>query len=178
MAAVAMTAAVVNAAACTWGISGAVTASIKSGDTVWSSAGNSPVAYLILASDVSAVQTALNKDAEMDTTYSKGSVTSFNTRGRFSDVAVDLPATSTDYSMVLIYTDATDADKIWYQFSSATATASGSDDNTVPAIAAAFATSAFSASGWTSATAAVPEPTSGILMLLGMAGLALRRRRA
>lgn len=32
------------------------------------------------------------------------------------------------------------------------------------------------ASGWT--TAAVPEPTSGLLMLLGIAGLALRRRRA
>ena len=34
-----------------------------------------------------------------------------------------------------------------------------------------------SAGGWVS-TAAVPEPTSGLLMLLGMAGLALRRRRA
>lgn len=32
----------------------------------------------------------------------------------------------------------------------------------------------FSSSGWS----AVPEPTSGLLMLLGMAGLALRRRRA
>ena len=32
-----------------------------------------------------------------------------------------------------------------------------------------------SASNW---TAAAPEPTSGLLMLLGMAGLALRRRRA
>ena len=31
-------------------------------------------------------------------------------------------------------------------------------------------------SGWT--VAAVPEPTSGLLMLLGFAGLALRRRRA
>ena len=38
-------------------------------------------------------------------------------------------------------------------------------------------TNAFLNSSWT-ATAAVPEPTSGMLILLGMAGLALRRRRA
>jgi len=36
---------------------------------------------------------------------------------------------------------------------------------------------AYASAGWYS-TAAVPEPTSGLLMLLGMAGLALRRRRA
>ena len=34
-----------------------------------------------------------------------------------------------------------------------------------------------SRTGWTTAAAA-PEPTSGLLMLLGMAGLALRRKRA
>ena len=44
--------------------------------------------------------------------------------------------------------------------------------------AAAFdAAGGYSAGGWYT-TAAVPEPTSGLLMLLGMAGLALRRRRA
>ena len=36
---------------------------------------------------------------------------------------------------------------------------------------------AFTASNWTS-TGDVPEPTSGLLMLLGVAGLALRRKQA
>ena len=40
-----------------------------------------------------------------------------------------------------------------------------------------FADGAFSSAGWYSTTA-VPEPTSGLLMLLGIAGLALRRRKA
>ena len=34
------------------------------------------------------------------------------------------------------------------------------------------------ASGQTFTVAAVPEPTSGLLLLLGMAGLALRRKQA
>ena len=42
--------------------------------------------------------------------------------------------------------------------------------------AAMDASAGYSAAGWY--TASVPEPTSGLLMLLGMAGLALRRRRA
>ena len=39
----------------------------------------------------------------------------------------------------------------------------------------AASTGAYSGAGWYSS---VPEPTSGLLLLLGMAGLALRRRRA
>lgn len=38
-------------------------------------------------------------------------------------------------------------------------------------------TTVYSSAGWYG-TAAAPEPTSGIMMLLGMAGLALRRKRA
>ena len=39
-----------------------------------------------------------------------------------------------------------------------------------------LATAGYSAPGWYSAS--VPEPTSGLLLLLGMAGLALKRKRA
>ena len=43
----------------------------------------------------------------------------------------------------------------------------------------AASTAAYSGAGWyTVGSSPVPEPTSGLLMLLGMAGLALRRRRA
>jgi len=37
---------------------------------------------------------------------------------------------------------------------------------------------AFVAGDWQSMTASVPEPTSGLLLLIGMAGLALKRKRA
>ena len=51
------------------------------------------------------------------------------------------------------------------------------NDSSLQSVAADMSGFSGSVGGWVS-TAAVPEPTSGLLMLLGMAGLALRRRRA
>lgn len=59
----------------------------------------------------------------------------------------------------------------------ASATYKFNNDSSIEAAMADMSTFNASVGGWVS-TAAVPEPTSGLLMLLGMAGLALRRRRA
>ena len=51
------------------------------------------------------------------------------------------------------------------------------NDSSLNSVMADMSTFDTSAGGWVS-TAAVPEPTSGILLLLGMAGLALKRKQA
>ncbi len=54
-----------------------------------------------------------------------------------------------------------------------------SGQNDYSAAPAKSASSGFSGAGWYSSSASpVPEPTSGLLMLLGVAGLALKRKRA
>ena len=54
----------------------------------------------------------------------------------------------------------------------------GTQSPTTGATSKSLPTDGFVAAGQWAQSAAVPEPTSGLLMLLGMAGLALRRRRA
>ena len=44
--------------------------------------------------------------------------------------------------------------------------------------AAKSASGGYQGAGWYTASSNVPEPTSGLLMLLGVAGLALKRKRA
>ena len=80
----------------------------------------------------------------------------------------------TDYYAVVIYsyTDKTYGD----MYIATTATIAGTlIDNASNAYSVdQIGSSAGSSGGWT----AVPEPTSGLLMLVGLAGLALRRKRA
>lgn len=85
------------------------------------------------------------------------------------------PSTEGDsvYAAVLfVLEDSTSGDAMWYM-ENAGSKASAKSVQTLGNLALKQGGTG-SATAWT----AVPEPTSGLLMLLGMAGLALRRRRA
>ena len=90
--------------------------------------------------------------------------------------------TSYDFSVLII--DATNTSDIRYMVSATspqTAYLSGTDEAASVAFGAAtlganaLTASSEAVNGWAQV---VPEPTSGLLLLIGMAGLALRRRRA
>ena len=107
-------------------------------------------------------------------------VTTADADGAISPLAVTVA--DGDFSGYLVIFDDADYTKAKYAFVSETYTAT---DNAVHKMALDYdgdtwvnaldySTAGQTGSNWH----AVPEPTSGLLMLLGMAGLALRRRRA
>ena len=84
------------------------------------------------------------------------------------------------YYTAILYTY-NDGTKDWYVANAAANTfqadIDGSNTKALSIFGGDGATGSFEITGWSSA-AAIPEPTSGLLLLLGVAGLALRRRRA
>ena len=78
-------------------------------------------------------------------------------------------------ALIYTYTDTDGND--WYIANIGKANVTGSGAVNAPNIGNAFGGTAGGAiTAWTAA--AVPEPTSGLLLLLGVAGLALKRKRA
>ena len=167
MAAVICAAAVSQGAACAWSLSGITASPDNAAAAGW-------VAYFMDGSTYSAFS-ALTADKVGEYAAANYSYTANTISGR---TGVSVGATSGAYTAgdnvsayVVLFDASSVADAKNYSVTSVL-------EKQVPSSGALTMSWAFSTdtAGWTAT--AVPEPTSGLLMLLGMAGLALRRRRA
>ena len=88
-------------------------------------------------------------------------------------VAIDSLAEGASYSVYYVILN-TNSDPNTYYVASDSLTGRSETGEIITSSAASMTASTASSATWT----AVPEPTSGLLMLLGIAGLALRRKRS
>ena len=171
---------VANAASFSWSVT---SGRIFDGTGTTGSAGYSPSVgldvYLFDAGvySQSALVTALNTAAGVDYTKAISGATTV-----VSDAArVDAKGFTYDVSSSFnAYYVVVGADKVFVSDTvasgiQASATQAFEFESPSTASKSTFTTASYGSSGWYAQ--AVPEPTSGLLMLLGMAGLALRRRR-
>ena len=170
-AAIACVAAISQAATVNWTISG-----VKADGNTAPTAGWAVMAfYTAKDAGFGAIESAIKAGTAGDLAFESKTLTVSFGAGKVAahDAnATGITDTSKNYDFYFVVFNDADATK-------ATAYAMMSDPNKeYSSMAAKFTTSAtFSASTpWVSTS--VPEPTSGLLMLLGVAGLALRRRRA
>ncbi len=180
---VALCAVAVNAATVSWN-SGTIR-SATSATGGWASGGVKKsfadgtalaVSVFLVNSEVYTSASKLSS-AELYKAYATQTASATATSEGNSVVATTTAAVGTDYYAVVIYsyTDKTYGD----MYIATTATIDGTLIDNAANIynVSDIGSTAGSASGWTSA-GAIPEPTSGLLMLVGLAGLALRRKRA
>lgn len=116
-------------------------------------------------------------DAAGSDILTTSSVTSAKPNGAFNAVTDDVFANGETYYVSAIL-KANDGSATWEAALSSFTTADNGDWTLNFTTGAGFDTAGqkWAAGGWQ--TSDVPEPTSGLLLVLGMAGLALRRRRA
>jgi hypothetical protein len=180
-------AAVAQAATVTWGSGAMYTAAGKDGgwgSTLVNSAGATVTmnVYLVDAATYATVsamdQAGMYEWASGQTATYTGQNKNANTGNLIGAVTISdatLAASTTYYSILTAtYTDATYGDM--YMAAAAQAETPSSGAKTVANIFGGQATAATGGvRDWQAA--AVPEPTSGLLLLLGVAGLALRRKQ-
>jgi len=149
--------------------------------------------YLVLASKQADVAAMLDAGTALTATGANGilgSAATANAMGVVAAQTVDasilaaagISAGQDVYAKLLVVDTTSVAGETWYKFSDGVSVAAY-DETADPVVASTlkFASTVFgsaAANHGTAWTKAVPEPTSGLLMLVGLGALALRRKRA
>jgi len=139
------------------------------------------VAYFVNAATLSQESLASLKSASDFTTALSGMYSwTPTTAGNYGATATNAElgfSDSSDYTgYLLIFDTATITDESKYYTTSVKSVPTLAGTETASVSFMSQATPSRAEGAWTSVN--VPEPTSGLLMLIGMAGLALRRKRA
>ena len=132
--------------------------------------------YMVLASDYATATISSLADITA-IAKSKGNLTVGSMQGTTGAITVkdSWVTEGTTYSWYAIVV----SDDKYYVSSSATSSTAVADTATPTAGAYAAKAELQTASNWTAFSGSpVPEPTSGLMLLLGVAGLALKRKRA
>jgi len=180
LAAVALVAAAAQASKVNWSFTTSATGTYFAGAADLSSY----TAYLITASDwdTSDVAGSLAKKQQSvaSSSWTRNTYSTSDSKAQFSytgGLATGLTLATGDTSFYVVLAD---GEKYWAS-SELTATVLADDSIATDyktAKVALSGASAITSAALTSYGAPAPEPTSGVLMMLGLAGLALRRKRA
>lgn len=175
-AAIACAAIFAQAAAIDWSAS-AVLDPVATAAAGKNTAGVGWLGYVVLGADLADVKAGLDA-GNTATLVSKavGPTKTTNNKGAFGADSASgaVAAGSQDFYLIVLNSTSTSGATGYVVSSKVTETVDASLDTLISFGSMASATK--NASSWT--TMSVPEPTSGLLLLLGVAGLALKRKRA
>ena len=144
---------------------------------------SSGVAYLMLESDVADFSSLAGDKAGINAALANALVSyTPETAGTYTLTKTNAELGLTDatsygnaYLVIFDTTTVTDESNFYVTKSVALTTYAG--DNTVSLAFGSQATASKNADNWASTTGAIPEPTSGLLLLVGAGMLALRRKQ-